>query len=593
MRSLVKSCYLIATILLLTACGEQTIRPDKPQYQGLLQAQNYYQSQNYTSAAQAYTLLHRTYQDDEFAIYAADSYLQMGELTQAQQMLGYVQHSNHPLLSLIRAELSINQGNYNVFLNDISGEFRPRFLKLHALVNHHNQNYLAAALSLIELSTLDRFADTANDIVNNLLLAPEQSLTQALFNGQVTELQQGWLEAAFIAKSPDNQATQEWKYRWGDHPGNAFFLLTNSFQNIAVLLPLTGKYKNISHSIQQGMIAALYQDVTNEQKLSFFDTGSSGENFLSAWYGAIESGAEFIIGPLEKKSINKLAQVSSSTVPILLLNQLEEGSDSLGFFQFPLAPEDEIINVASRLIAEDKKRVLLLAPESQSGRKLAIAFESEFNANGGELISYAFYPESTNDYSREIKETLGLNESVVRTRQLQTAIASKLVSDSRIRPDVDAIFIIAKPNQARLLKPQLKFFKAENIPVYSTSQILSRTVDTDLDKDLNGIKFCQSAFIIDPMTLQNVLDFDVSKIEGFKKYFALGYDAVSIYPRLGWMQTMQNQQFEGMSGLLNMDGNGKIHRELAWAQFQRGKPVLLAPLNPVSEEVLTNDNNIN
>ena len=127
MKSLVKSCYLIATILLLTACGEQTIRPDKPQYQGLLQAQNYYQSQNYTSAAQAYTLLHRTYQDDEFAIYAADSYLQMGEHVQAQQMLGYVRRSNHPLLYLIRAELSINQGNYNVFLNDITGEWCARY----------------------------------------------------------------------------------------------------------------------------------------------------------------------------------------------------------------------------------------------------------------------------------------------------------------------------------------------------------------------------------------------------------------------------------------------------------------------------------
>lgn len=593
MRCLVRNCYLIVTILLLTACGEQTIRQDKPQYQDLLQAQNAYQLQNYTSAAEAYRQLYNAYQKDEYAIYAADSYLQIGDYLQAQQMLAKVQRSKHPLFFLVHAELNIKQSNYNILLNEVVGEFRPRYLTLQAQISQFNQNYIEAALLLIELSSLDEFSDTTNAIVNNLLSASEQSITQALFNRAITERQQGWLEAASIAKSQDLESNQDWKDRWGDHPANAFFLLMRSYQNIAVLLPLTGKYKDISHSIQQGMIAALYQTDAKQQKLSFFDTGSSGENFLSAWYGAIESGAEFIIGPLEKRSINKLTQVSSSTVPILLLNQLEEDSNPLGFYQFPLSPEDEIVNVVSRLIAEDKKRVLLLAPETQTGRRLAMAFESGFNSQGGELISYAFYPESTHDYSREIKETLGLNESVVRTRNLQTIISSKLVSDSRIRPDVDAIFIIAKPNQARLLKPQLKFFKAENIPVYSTSQILSQTVDTALDRDLNGIKFCQSAFIIEPMTLQNVLNFDVSKIRGLKKYFALGFDAISIYPRLEWMQTMQNQQLEGMSGLLNIDGNGKIHRELAWAQFKRGKPVLLAPLKPVSDENFTDDTTIN
>ena len=80
-----------------------------------------------------------------------------------------------------------------------------------------------------------------------------------------------------------------------------FFVQLNQYQNIAVLLPMTGTYKNISKSIKQGMIASLYRDGASQQRLSFFDTGSSGETFSHAWYGAIESGAEFIIGPLEKK----------------------------------------------------------------------------------------------------------------------------------------------------------------------------------------------------------------------------------------------------------------------------------------------------
>ena len=105
------------------------------------------------------------------------------------------------------------------------------------------------------------------------------------------------------------------------------------------------------------------------------------------------------------------------------------------------------------------------------------------------------------------------------------------------------------------------------------------SADTVLNKDLNGIKFCHSAFIIDPEIYQQDLNFDVSKIESNRKFFAFGYDAIAIYPRLEWMQRMQNQKVQGLSGYLSVDGNGRVHRDLDWAQIQRGKAVLLPPLD--------------
>ena len=570
--------YLLIAILLTSSCGNQPIRPDKQQYDGLDLAQNYYNTHEYQKAANAYMQLFRQYQNEEFAIYAADSYLQLDQIQLAKQTLDNISRSNTPLLELLWAELSIAENNYNIVLNNVQGELRPRYLKLYAAINQNNKDYISAALALIELSSIKEILVDTGDIINNLLLTPESDLTQSLFNTEISELQQGWLEAALISSSQDISSIQEWKNRWGEHPAIAFFILNNNYNNIAVLLPLTGKYKDISKSVQQGMIAALYQGEPSKQHLSFYDTGSSGENFISAWYSAIESGSEFIIGPLEKNSIQQMTQLSSSTVPVLLLNQIQSDNNPMGYYQFPLSADDEIHNVAKRLLAENKKRIMLLAPESQSGRELAQLFENQLTENGGELISYAFYPESTHDYSREIKQSLGLNDSKIRANQLKNIIATNFEYESQIRPDIDAIFIIAKPNQARLLKPQLKFYKAENVPVYSTSQIQSAILDTALDKDLNGIKFCQSTFIISPSLLQHKLNFDVSEINSYKKYFALGFDAINIYPKLEWMQIMQNQNIEGMSGLLSVDGNGMVHRELAWAQFSRGEAKILPPL---------------
>ncbi len=571
-----KNICLVFVILLISACGNQPIRPDKQQYQGLEKAHYYYQQKEYKNAVQAFTQLYTKYRKDDFAIYLADSYLQLKDYQQAKQYYSLVKNSKSPLYKLIQAELYIYDDRYNFKLDNIEGQLRPRYLVLQAKIDSYHNNHINAALALIELSSLDSSYDVTNSIIVNLLQLTEKQLVAALFNLETTELQQGWLEAATITLAQDDESVEQWRARWQNHPASQMFNLTNNYKNVAVLLPLTGKYEKISESIQQGMMAALYRNASSRQQLTFFDTGSNGESFSYAWYGAIESGADFIIGPLEKNSIAQLVQINSSTVPVMLLNELEQENNPFGFYQFSLSKEDEVRNVANRLWQEKRKRIMLLAPETNSGRKLARYFEQEFNSIGGQVVSYAFYPEAAHDYSREIKQAIGLNDSTVRARNLKTIIGEKFKNTAQIRPDVDAIFILAKNKNARLIKPQLKFYQAENVPVYSTSQIQGNNAEHN--KDLNGIKFCQSQFVIDSDSLENKVNFDTTKIESNKKFFAFGFDAIAMFPRLEWMQRMQNQQLEGLSGQLTVDGNGKVHRDLSWAQYQRGRAVLLPPI---------------
>ncbi|MCF6288519.1 MAG: penicillin-binding protein activator [Proteobacteria bacterium] len=575
-----KNIILISVILLICACGNQSIRPDKSQYHGFNQAQSYYKNQEYDRAAASYTQLYNDYHEDEFAIYAADSWLQLGDYQQAGHYLSQVKKSNDSLFKLVQGELYVRSGKYDFKLDTISGQLRPRYLALKAKIYDHYNNHLEAALALIELSEINVHANVNHTIITHLLQVSESQLTTALFDVQLSTLQQGWLEAVYVSILQDSIAIKDWQDNWPNHPANQIFERTSSYANIAVLLPLTGKYKNISNSIQQGMIAALY-GVGSKQQLAFFDTGSNGESFSYAWYGAIESGAEFIIGPLEKNSIAQLTQINSSNVPVLLLNQLEQASNPFGFFQFSLSKENDVANVASRLVAENKKRVIMLAPETDTGRKLAQHFNNEYSYLGGQVVNYAFYPVATHDYSREIKQALGLNDSKIRARNLQSIIGRKINNTPQIRPDFDAIFLIAKPKHARLLKPQLKFFQAESIPVFATSQIHSTSINTALDKDLNGVKFPQSAFTIDADSVQDRLNFDTTQIDSNKKFFAFGYDAITIFPRLEWMQKMQNQSIVGMSGKLTVDGNGMVHRTLDWAQYRQGRPVLLPALKSI------------
>ena len=578
-----RTAYLICFILLISACGNQPIRPDRQDYIGLPQAQSYYRTGDFVNAASAYVDLFNKYGDDRFALLAADSFLQQQQYQQAQEYLLQVKSNNHPLKQIIQAELNYNNGLYDFHFNDIDGEYRKRYLLIKAKNQSANQDYLSAALTYIELSELDDSFDYSNEIISSIMRASSQELSTALFDLDLTVQQQGWIQAAIAAQSQSQESIDEWKAQWHGHPAIALFNQNNQYTNVAVLLPLSGKYKNIAKSIQQGMVAAL-QNTNPEQRLNFFDTGSNGETFSYAWYGAIESGAEFVIGPLDKKSNQQMTQINSSSIPVMALNQLNQESQNLGYYQFALSKEDEVANVAKRLSDENKKRVMLLAPESEQGRKLSIFFEKEFTYLGGQVVSYAFYPESTHDYTREIKQAIGLNDSIVRARTLKTIIGQPFKNKPQIRPDMDAIFILAKAKNARLMKPQLKFFQAKDVPVYATSQVQPSKNNPELDKDLNGIRFCQSRFVVAPQSLQDVLDFDVDKVKSNKKYFAFGYDAVSLIPRLEWMQTMQSQKIEGLSGFLTVDGEGKVHRELAWSEYKRGVPVLLPDLVTVESQ---------
>ncbi len=298
---IIRTVYLICFILLTSSCGNQTIRQDRDDYVGLQQAQSYYRKGDFVNAAPSYVGLFNEYREDRFALLAADSFLQQQQYQQAQEYLSQVRSNVHPLKQIIQAELNFVNGSYDFHFSEINGEFRKRYLMIKAKNEKASQDYLSAALSTIELSQLDDSFDYRNEIISTIMRASSQELSTALFNLDLSVQQQGWIQAAIAAQSQSQESIDEWKSRWQEHPAIALFNQNNQYNNVAVLLPLSGKYKNIAKSIQQGMVAAL-QNNNSDQRLNFFDTGSSGETFSYAWYGAIESGAEFIIGPLDKKS---------------------------------------------------------------------------------------------------------------------------------------------------------------------------------------------------------------------------------------------------------------------------------------------------
>jgi outer membrane PBP1 activator LpoA protein len=362
-------------------------------------------------------------------------------------------------------------------------------------------------------------------------------------------------------------------------------LTMNYPRQIALLLPLTGRWASAGQAIQNGFLGAYFSTAAGldeQQTLRIYDVDSEGG--ASASYAtAVADGAEFVIGPLLPKSVVELANDILVPVPVLTLNYLPEDTWAPpGLYQFALAPEDEARSVAERAIAEGHVRAVALVPSNDWGQRVLRSFDEEFNAQGGTLLDFRMYTPGIQDFSNTIEDLMALSGSVRRYQRLRANLGVPLQFDPRRRQDSEFIFLAADAPAGRLLKSQLKFHYSGDLPVYSTSSI--NAMDGRSNSDLNGIMFADTPWIIAPQGwIENLPPLYAEYWPGerrLSRLHAMGYDAYQLIAALFAARTGPMQEIDGATGSLYLDDDGRIRRKLAWAQFQRGEAVALPDLEP-------------
>ena len=249
-------------------------------------------------------------------------------------------------------------------------------------------------------------------------------------------------------------------------------------------------------------------------------------------------------------------------------------------YQFDLAPETEATQAAERAARQGLMQAMVMVPENIWGNRIYEAFTQEYQQLGGSVVALNRFKKGSADFSSGLKKQLNLDISNTRHKQLESFLAKDLGFTPRRRQDIDVIFVAGSPQEARLIKPQLKFFYASNIPVYSTSSIYTGFSNAKRDKDLDNIVFCDMPWLLDnkpaPGSLHRTIQ--VSWPEQSAKYmrfYALGADAFRLLPQLEWLKNNNGDWIKGGTGKLSLTNNGVIQRQLSWATFENGlaKPV--------------------
>jgi outer membrane PBP1 activator LpoA protein len=350
-------------------------------------------------------------------------------------------------------------------------------------------------------------------------------------------------------------------------------------RQVALLLPLTGRSAAAGKAVQNGFLGAYFATASaldDRQSVRIYDVSSEG-GASAAYQAAVADGAEFVVGPLLRDSVTELANNILVPVPVLTLNYLpDETLAPPGLYQFALAPEDEAASAAIRALQDGYSRAVALVPDNDWGRRVLQSFATEFEGSGGTLLDYRSYSPDKQDFSIEIETLMGLSGSVQRYQRMRANVGGNLQFDPRRRQDAEFIFLAAAAGPARLLKSQLKFHYSGDLPTYSTSSVNS--LDGRSNADLNGIMFADTPWLVDPQPWIRFLPASYAKYwpeeRQLGRLHALGYDAYNLIAAL-YANHEDGVALDGATGRLFLDQNGRVHRRLAWAQFQRGEAIAL------------------
>ncbi|MCK5432722.1 MAG: penicillin-binding protein activator, partial [Gammaproteobacteria bacterium] len=99
------------------------------------------------------------------------------------------------------------------------------------------------------------------------------------------------------------------------------------------------------------------------------------------------------------------------------------------------------------------------------------------------------------------------------------------------------------------------------------------------DGDINNVSFVDMPWVIDPENEYSPLNRMIERYRkpahsAYKRLYAFGIDAYRLIPRIAELFLQPSQQYEGKTGYLKIDKEGRIHRRLIWARFVGGKPEL-------------------
>lgn len=493
----------------------------------------------------------------------------------------------------------------NNYLFSAPAHLQIQFSQLRASLFSIEGQLLAATRERIFLHPLlnDEQAEAnAEQIWQMLLQIPQQALLNNINSAADTDYL-GWLELALIAKThPGNleaqiQGRNQWLQRWPAHPARQGMslpgelhkleeLALNRAEQVALLLPVSGKLARFGKAVRNGYLAASFEAKQSGNPvplLRVYDSASGEINQL--YQQAVNDGADIVFGPLSKDKFSELVEQQGRRMvkPTFALNRIDGERFPRGLYQLSLSPEDEAVQIAEIARRKGYQRAMIISPAGSWGNKVAEAFDHHWQQLGGTTVATTHFNAAANDYSKKIKAVMQLDRSEARRAKLRQITGLRAQFEPHRRRDIDFIFLVARPREGRAIIPLLAYHYASELPVLSTSHIYPGSDNKTRDRDINNVLFVDIPWVLNEQNpLRDKVLKDFPGTEALQRMYALGVDSFHLNLRLNQLQGPGSQIF-GATGTLSLNPLRQIERQLSPAIIANGRALLVDTTSPETE----------
>lgn len=650
----------VASVLVLTGCGSTPKTQSKPVVVEPTPIETTQVEDNVTpehkllEAKKVWERTRNKEQRDTLLLQAADLYLQNQQPVLAQQVLYEVKEDgisgvNQSYYSLLVTKAYAGMPDASAeellaMLDGVTGKGETAFQKAELQTQLFTQqgNLAAAANSVLKTNLTDD--EKVQQVWQWITSIPASSLDSV---GSAYPDLSPFITLRELteenASSPEKLAKslQQFKQVYRGHvlenalPENVIEAteLTDAGANdIAVLLPLSGRLARTGQVVKNGIMAAYYTDVEKRQdehllpRLRFIDTNEVDTQHLLSEIG----DTKFIIGPLLKDTVERLIPSLPLGVNVLALNRPDElpdnasakgvttgssnpaiaddalasgtglaGDDtqnelhSLGLptslNYYGLAPEDEAKQLAEFIFNKGYRAPIVIAAQSSLYQRMDDTFKKHWrilnnqeNKQRANITSVSF--NDSNSLREGITQALDVAQSNERINQIEYMTNDEVYNMPRSRRDIDAIVAFASPQDTELLNPiieaSLNPYDGKQVPVYATSRSMDYDSGKNQWRDLQNVHFIDMPWLM-PSHSWQPLQQEVEQAwqnqnTMQKRLFAFGFDAYQLLPQLGMLNTLKYLSYEGLTGTLSLNQQGEVIRKQPQAIIRNEKVQMLS-----------------
>ena len=650
----------VASVLVLTGCGSTPKTQSKPVVVEPTPIETTQVEDNVTpehkllEAKKVWERTRNKEQRDTLLLQAADLYLQNQQPVLAQQVLYEVKEDgisgvNQSYYSLLVTKAYAGMPDASAeellaMLDGVTGTGETAFQKAELQTQLFTQqgNLAAAANSVLKTNLTDD--EKVQQVWQWITSIPASSLDSV---GSAYPDLSPFITLRELteenASSPEKLAKslQQFKQVYRGHvlenalPENVIEAtqLTDAGANdIAVLLPLSGRLARTGQVVKNGIMAAYYTDVEKRQdehllpRLRFIDTNNTDTQHLLSEIGE----TKFIIGPLLKDTVESLIPNLPVGVNVLALNRPEElpentparnsavtssnalaaqgsltsstdlvGENTQDEFRsldlptslnyYGLAPEDEAKQLAEFIFNKGYRAPIVIAAQSSLYQRMDTTFKkhwrmlnSQENKQRANITSVSF--NDSNSLREGITQALDVAQSNQRINQIEYMTNDEVYNMPRSRRDIDAIVAFASPQDTELLNPiieaSLNPYDGKQVPVYATSRSMDYDSGKNQWRDLQNVHFIDMPWLM-PSHSWQPLQQEVEQAwqnqnTMQKRLFAFGFDAYQLLPQLGMLNTLKYLSHEGLTGTLSLNQQGEVIRKQPQAIIRNEKVQMLS-----------------